>query len=52
MDVVKSPAWCTASGLLVYALAAENTQKQKTKRAPFSVRGVVGNLRGMFSDLL
>ena len=52
VDVVKSPSWCTASGLLVYALAAENNQRQKAKRAPFSVRGVVGNLRGMFSDLL
>lgn len=52
VDVVKSPAWCTASGLLVYALAAENNHKRKAKRATFSVRGVVGNLRGMFSDLL
>ncbi len=52
VDVIKSPAWSTASGLLLYAATAEQTQKQKARRAPFSVRGVVGNLRGMFSDLL
>ena len=52
MDVIRSPAWSTASGLLVHARAAEHNQQQKGKRAPFSVRGVVGNLRGMFSDLL
>jgi cell division protein FtsA len=52
VDVIKSPTWSTASGLLLYASASERTQKRKTKRAPFSVRGVVGNLRGMFSDLL
>lgn len=52
VDVIKSPAWCTASGLLVYADAAEQNLRQKGRRAPFSVRNVVGNLRGMFSDLL
>ncbi len=52
VDVIKSPTWSTASGLLLYAAVAEQTQKQKARRAPFSVRGVVGNLRGMFSDLL
>jgi len=52
VDVIKSPVWCTASGLLVYGRAADQSQRQKGMRAPFSVRGMVGNLRGMFSDLL
>lgn len=52
VDVIKSPAWCTASGLLLYARAAEQTQRQKGKRAAFSMRDMVGSLRGMFSDLL
>jgi cell division protein FtsA len=52
IDVIKSPIWCTASGLLVYGRAAERNERQKGKRAPFTMRGMVGNLRGMFSDLL
>ncbi len=52
IDVIKSPIWCTASGLLVYGHAAQRNERQRGKRAPFTVRGMVGNLRGMFSDLL
>jgi cell division protein FtsA len=53
VDVISSPTWSTASGLLLYAQAAEETQgKVQKKRSGFSVRGVVGSLRGMFSDLL
>ncbi len=52
VDVIKSPVWCAASGLLVYGRAADRNQSRRKRRAPFSVRGMVGNLRGMFSDLL
>jgi cell division protein FtsA len=53
VDVISSPTWSTASGLLLYAQGAEESQgKVQKKRSGFSVRGVVGSLRGMFSDLL
>jgi cell division protein FtsA len=53
VDVISSPTWATASGLLLYARSAEESQsKAQKKKAGFSVRGMVGSLRGMFSDLL
>lgn len=52
VDVISSPAWCTASGLLLYALAAEANQDRARQRGGFSVRGVVASLKGMFADLL
>ncbi len=54
VDVISSPMWCTASGLLLYGLAAEqaqNKKKQTRKRLP-SMRTLLGSLRGVFSDLL
>jgi len=54
VDVISNPSWSTASGLLLYGLAAEESRQGKAqkKKAGFSVRGVMGSLRGMFSDLL
>jgi cell division protein FtsA len=52
VDVISSPTWSTASGLLLYAQGAEETQGKVQKRSGFSVRSMVGSLRGMFSDLL
>ena len=53
VDVISSPTWATASGLLLYALGAEENQgKLQPKRTGFSMRSVMGSLRGMFSDLL
>jgi cell division protein FtsA len=52
VDVISSPSWSTASGLLLYALAAEENQRRAAVRPAWSVRSVVGSLRGMFSDLL
>ena len=52
VDVISSPSWSTASGLLLYGMAAEESQAKAQKKSGFSVRGVVGSLRGMFSDLL
>lgn len=52
VDVISSPAWCTASGLLHYALAAQRSEHQRKRQVGFTMRGVVGSLRGMFADLL
>jgi cell division protein FtsA len=53
VDVVNSPAWSTAAGLLRYAQATEQAQSRAArKRQGLSVRGVAASLRGMFSDLL
>lgn len=51
VDVISSPSWCTASGLLLYGLRAEQTQTGRTRR-PWSVRSLMGSLRNVFSDLL
>jgi cell division protein FtsA len=52
VDVIGSPSWATASGLLLYGMAAEASQGKARKRGGFSMRELMGNLRGMFSDLL
>jgi cell division protein FtsA len=52
VDVINSPAWSTVAGLLLYAFAAEQTQERAAKRPSFSMRGMVGSLRSVFSDLL
>jgi cell division protein FtsA len=51
IEVINSPAWTTAAGLLGYALKAEQALGRR-RRKGWSMREVVGNLRGMFSDLL
>ncbi|MEE8137521.1 MAG: cell division protein FtsA [Thermoanaerobaculia bacterium] len=52
IDVISSPTWCAASGLLLYARASEASQRRAARRPGFSMRGMVGSLRGMFTDLL
>lgn len=52
VDVISSPSWSTASGMLRYAITAEEQRGRKEKRAGWSVKSMVGSLRGMFSDLL
>ncbi len=52
VDVISSPGWCTASGLLLYGLAAEDSQQRHRRRRTFTVRNLFGNLRSYFSDLL
>ncbi len=52
VDVISCPTWCAASGLLLYARASEAHQARSGRRMGFSVRGMVGSLRGMFTDLL
>ena len=51
VDVISSPGWATASGLLLYAQGAEASQVKVQKKAGFSMRNVMGSLRGIFSDL-
>jgi hypothetical protein len=52
VDVISSPAWATASGLLLYAAAAEAREDRTRQRGGLSVKGMMSSLRGMFSDLL
>ncbi len=53
VDVISSPTWSTASGLLLYGQAAQQAaQRAGRKKSGWSVRNVMGSLRGMFSDLL
>jgi cell division protein FtsA len=54
VDVIGSPAWTTASGLLLYGRAAlaEQRKKSKNKSAGFSFRSVMAGLRNMFADLV
>lgn len=52
VDVISSPTWCTASGLLLYGRAAEEEHLRSSRRSPFSVRQMVGSLRNMFADLV
>lgn len=52
VDVISSPAWACCSGLLLYGRSAERQEGRNRRRAGFSMRGVMGSLRGMFQDLL
>ncbi|HRC85198.1 MAG TPA: cell division protein FtsA [Thermoanaerobaculia bacterium] len=52
VDVISSPAWATASGLLIYAANADNRDSRMHSRKGFSMRGMMSSLKGMFSDLL
>lgn len=52
VDVISTPVWSTAAGLLRYGLASEQAQQRGRARPGFSMRSVVVNLRGMFQDLL
>jgi cell division protein FtsA len=51
VDVISSPTWATALGLLLYAKNAEESQSMVQKKSGFSVHGMVSSLRGIFSDL-
>ena len=52
VDVISSPSWTTASGLLRYAVAAGQVRERARFSSGFSLKGAVASLRGMFSDLL
>ena len=52
VDVISSPVWTTASGLLLYGQATEMNKQRASRGKGPSVRAVVGSLKEMFSDLL
>jgi len=52
VDVINSPAWATASGILLYGMHAEDRRGRARRRSGWTVKGMVGSLKGMFSDLL
>ncbi len=52
VDVISSPTWCTASGLLLYGLESEQNRSKHRQRRNFTMRKLIGTLRGVFSDLL
>jgi cell division protein FtsA len=52
VDVISSPAWACCSGLLLYGRAAEQQEGRNRRGAGWSVRGMMGSLKGMFQDLL
>lgn len=52
VDVISSPTWCSASGLLLYGLQAEDSQDRQGRRRTLTVRNLIETLRGYFSDLL
>lgn len=51
VDVISSPSWCAASGLLLYGQAAEANRSRRPRRY-WSMRTLMGSLRNVFSDLL
>ncbi len=52
VDVISSPIWSAASGLLLYGRSADENRRRATRRRGVTVRSMVGNLKEMFSDLL
>ena len=53
VDVISSPTWSTASGLLLYAHGRRGEPGQGAEASRASAcAAMVGSLRGMFSDLL
>jgi cell division protein FtsA len=52
VDVVRSPEWCTSSGLLLYALLAEERERQRGQAKGFGVGRVVAGIKSMFTDLV
>ena len=51
LDVISSPGWTTAAGLLLYGLDREASPKGRERR-PGVVRGVFERFRDVFTDLL
>jgi hypothetical protein len=51
VDVLGSPGWSAAAGLLRWAAVA-GSSAERTPRRGFRMRNFVGSLRSVFSDLL
>ncbi len=52
VDVISSPTWTTASGLLLYGQAEEAKKQRSARHRGSAVRSMVGSIKEMFSDLL
>jgi cell division protein FtsA len=52
VDVISDPTWCTASGLLHYARAAEEHLARSGRRPGFGVKAMMSSIRGLLQDLL
>lgn len=51
VDVINSPTWSSASGLLIYGHQTEQ-MRGRSRRQSFTVRRMIDTVRGVFSDLL
>ncbi len=52
VDVLTSPNWSTAAGLLRWAVVSEQSATRPARRSTFRMKNLVGSLRNVFSDLL
>lgn len=52
VDVIHSPSWSTAAGLLLHGQRAGQSASRRGSRSLFGMRGMMGSLREIFSDLL
>lgn len=51
VDVINSPTWSSASGLLLYGLQTEQV-RGRSRRQSMTMRRMIDTVRGVFSDLL
>jgi cell division protein FtsA len=52
VDVIHSPVWSTAAGLLMHGKSANDARPRSSGRSLLGMKNVFGNIRGMFSDLI
>jgi len=52
MDLLTSPTWSTAAGLVRWGAASEQSAMRPARFAGFRMKNFVGSLRNVFSDLL
>jgi cell division protein FtsA len=52
VDVLTSPSWATAAGLVRWAAAVDPSALRPPRRAGLRMKTLVGSLRNVFSDLL
>jgi cell division protein FtsA len=52
VDVLTSPSWSTAAGLVKWSVATDSNGHRPSRRAGFRMKSFVGSLRNVFSDLL
>jgi cell division protein FtsA len=52
VDVLTTPTWATAAGLVRWAAAPDPNLLRPVRRGGFRMKAIVGSLRSVFSDLL